>query len=387
MKPRTLLRLITLLCTTLSLDTSGVHAGDFSDYDFQLRFPAALSHFSPYGEVAAKGGAGAASPWSTSINPASLSFSFTDCPFLNVDSDHALSSQFNTFTFDQGQEIYFLSEAAIIDLKDAGVLRLSFANGWSNEAVISGLPVTFDYALTGGRVDWGLKLNDSLHLGLGAAYSQADVTFRAPAIHIGGIDVPGFQIPAVNIPPFDAIALTREFWSVRTGLLYRPAPRWMFGLNGEYGRGRNDTISQLPTQEGFVRARVKETIHQGYLRIGMGYALDKGSQTGGEKDKEEKGGKSWLLLDYEWSRFAGEEQTLDNHRVLLGADYMILPMLHVRAGTIVDGRGNAGVSAGLGLHLSKHLHIDTAWQRNVFPELDEEFGQADTLNLSIAYHW
>jgi hypothetical protein len=46
-------------------------AGEFDHYDFSLRLPAALSRFSSYGDVAGTGGASAASPWSTSANPAS----------------------------------------------------------------------------------------------------------------------------------------------------------------------------------------------------------------------------------------------------------------------------------------------------------------------------
>ena len=50
------------------------YADGFDEKDFSLRFPAALSRFSSYADVAATGGASAGSKWQSSVNPASIAW-------------------------------------------------------------------------------------------------------------------------------------------------------------------------------------------------------------------------------------------------------------------------------------------------------------------------
>jgi len=334
-------------------------ADDFANYDFGLRFPTALSHFSPFGEVAGKAGAAAASVWGTSPNPASVSWGFQDNPCTEpryVHADYALSGQYSNLIFDQGQELQFFTQALVLDLGDAGAFRFGFAKANSNDRLIRDFPVTFGFDLTGGRLDWGYQMNDDVRIGLGAGYSESQTVFKAPS--------------------FDAIRTDRETWGLRAGLnaSLNENDTLMFGLFGDYGQGRNDSSTLLPSPSGvLVAGREKETVDQFILRTGLAQALDAHKT-------------SWLNLDYEWSHYAIPSETLNNHRVLLGGDYL-LNIVHLRAGTFIDGRGNPGWTAGLGIHLPKLAHIDLAYQANAFPELRQEFGRSQTINVSLALVW
>lgn len=334
-------------------------ADDFSNYDFSLRFPTSLSHLSPFGEVAGKAGVGAASVWGTSPNPASVSWGFQENPCSHekyVHADYAVSGQFTNLIFDAGQELRFFTQALVMDLGEAGAFRFGFVKADSNERMIRGFPVAFDFDLTGGRLDWGYKLNDDIRIGLGGGYSDSVTAFRAQQ--------------------FDAIRTQRETWSLRAGFnaSLNEEDCWMFGVFGDYGQGRNNSATLLPSPTGqLVAGREKETVDQFILRSGLAMALDT-QRT------------SWANLDYEWSRFAIPSETLNNHRVLLGADYLI-KVVHVRGGTFIDSRGNAGWTAGLGFHLPKLVHIDLAYQSEAFPEVQQEFGRSQTINLSVAFVW
>jgi hypothetical protein len=351
--------------TLLSLGVPLVCAADdFKTADFGLRFPTTLSHFSPYGDVAAEAGSGVASIWGSSPNPASLSWGLQGNPNnhdMAYDVNGIASVQYSNLDFDQGQEIRFLSEAVVLELDDRNVIRLAFGTGDSNQEIIRTFPVTFDFELKGGRIDWGHKLSETLRVGLGGTYSVSDIRFTAPG--------------------FDAVDTDRETWALRAGLVKSTEDkRWLFGLMADYGQGRNDTVEQLPTPTGqLVRTVEKETIDQFYVRPGIAYALDKHHL-------------SWAHLDYEFSHFASDEESLDNHRVLLGADYFV-KYFHVRAGVFADGRGNTGWSTGVAIHIPKDwlkfgsAHFDIAYQANAFPEVAQEFGDAQTLNFSVAIQW
>lgn len=345
---------------TLSLLPGLILADDFSAYDFSVRFPTSLSHFSPFGEVAGKAGTGAASIWGTSPNPACISWGFQDNPCTHEKykhADYALSGQYTNMRFDEGQEIRFITQALILDLGEAGVFRFGLANANSNEEVIRGFPVTFNFDLIGGRIDWGYQINPQVRIGLGGGYSQSETTFAAPF--------------------FDAIHTDRETWSLRAGIAASLAEdsRWMVGLMADYGQGRNHSKTLLPDGAGNLTAgRETETVDQFMLRPGIAWAVT--------EDKT-----SWVNLDYEWTRFAIPAETLNNHRIMLGADYLVMDTFHVRAGTFTDLRGNLGWSAAIGVHIPGGVHIDLAYQNNAFPEVSKEFGSAQTFNVSVALVW
>lgn len=339
-------------------------ADDFKTVDFSLRFPTTLSHFSAYGDVAAEAGSGAASVWGSAPNIAALSWGLQGNPNTHPDAfdvSGIASVQHSWITFDQGQEIRFLTEALIFEVSERDVLRFAFGQGESNSEVIRTFPVTFDFELVGGRLDWGHKWSETLRLGLGGGYTQTDTVFGAPG--------------------FDAVVSDREAWSVRAGLIKSTEDKKvLFGLMADYGQARNHTVEQLPLPTGGLLRKVEsETVDQFYIRPGVALALDKDNT-------------SWAHLDYEFSHFAGDEESLNNHRVLLGADYFV-KIAHLRAGVFADGRGNVGWSSGIAIHLPKRIlkfasgHLDVAYQSGAFPEVEQEFGKAETLNVSLAFQW
>lgn len=342
------MKLKTVLPALLAFSSWPSVADEFGAYSFDARFPAALTHISSFGDVAAKGGAGAASPWGSSPNPASLSWSFQE------NFDRALSAQYSALLFDAGQQIDFFSQSAVFDLRKAGVLRLSFVRGEANKERILNFPVAFDLDLAGGRFDWACKLADDLRLGMGGSYSQAEIIFDA------GV--------------FEAFHIDREFWSLRSGLLWEPSDRWLLGFMAEYGQGRNHTTSILPGPGGLVRTVSHQSVPQMLLRPGVAWLID-------------VEGLSWLHLDYELSRFEAPGKTLKNHRFLLGLEHRVHQMLHVRAGALVDARRNFGWTTGLGIHLCKGFNVDLAYQYGIFPELVGYFGHSQTLSASISFQW
>ena len=352
----------TKLCFSLLLLSLSVSADDLETADFSLRFPTALSHFSPFGDVSGKGGTGAASISGAALNPAALSWHFQDNPITHPkfkDPTYLVTGQYNGLSFDAGQQIDFFTQAVVLDLADAGVLRFSFANATSNDdALIRGFPVTFDLDLTGGRLDWALKLHDDLRFGLGGSYSQSETTFSAPS--------------------FDAIHTDREYWSLRSGLVasVHEEDKVLLGVVADFGQGRNDTLEQLPDPATgqLLRQREMETVNQFLIRPGVARSLDKHNT-------------SWAHLDYEFSHISSPSGTLNSHRFLLGADYLLFDLFHVRGGVFADARGNAGWSGALGFHFPNNMHIDLAYQANAFPEVSQEFGRAQTINVSVAFQW
>ena len=97
-------------------------AGEFDDYDFSLRLPAALSRFSSYGDVAGTGGASAASPWSSSANPASAAW-LPNPGTLGL----SLSPQYSGICFADGTWLHVASESAVVDSRSAGVFQPTLA--------------------------------------------------------------------------------------------------------------------------------------------------------------------------------------------------------------------------------------------------------------------
>jgi hypothetical protein len=345
------------LCAALL--PSFVLGADLASYDFSLRLPTALSHQSAFGDVAAEGGTSAASIWGSSNNPASMSWGFQDNPNTHPlcgDTNYVVSGQYSRLNFGAGQELDYFSEAIILDMKDAGVLRLAYGTINSNISPTQTTGLGFDIESAGGRADWGYALSKDLRIGIGATYSDTQVALKAPG--------------------FDAVHVDRENWGVRAGVVGKMSERWMGGFYADYNHAVHDTTYLLPTPTGSLGALRTETSQDEWtFRPGVAYALD-----------EQK--ISWLHFDYEWTHYTSDTQTFDNHRFLLGGDYLAFGLFHARAGTFVDARGNAGWSAGIGLHFPKQrTHIELAYQQNAFPEIRPEFGDSETLNLSIAIAW
>ena len=110
---------------------SPARGGSYSDADFSLRFPAALSRFASYGDVAAVGGASAGSKWSSSRNPASVGWLDLEGK-LKV----CVSPQYDKLWFDNGTEIDVLAESLTFDANEWGTFLVAAGQISSNEETL-----------------------------------------------------------------------------------------------------------------------------------------------------------------------------------------------------------------------------------------------------------
>ena len=99
------------------------------EYDFSLRFPAAISRFASYGDVAGLGGAQAASEYSSSTNPASGAW-------LQPTREYAISfsPQFTTIRFAESQDLFVTAQALAVDAGVWGSFLPAAAQLRSNRA-------------------------------------------------------------------------------------------------------------------------------------------------------------------------------------------------------------------------------------------------------------
>jgi len=94
---------------------------------------------------------------------------------------------------------------------------------------------------------------------------------------------------------------------------------------------------------------------------------------------------STVFLDYQFGFFDNDlGGHFYNHRFSTGVDHRLLEWLFVRAGASVDVRGNAGVTCGVGIHLSRHCGLDVGYQYDVLPELRPEFGRAHVVQITFS---
>ena len=94
--------------------------------------------------------------------------------------------------------------------------------------------------------------------------------------------------------------------------------------------------------------------------------------------------RSRLYLDYQFAVFTDDTGTLREHRLFAGVDHMVFEPLAVRAGTLVDDFGNVAWSVGVGIFPSERVFIDIAYQQDMFPEVEREFGDAQVFAISVS---
>src|ERR1700760_4811193 len=95
------------VCLAFSLRSSA------SAQSLTLRFPAALTRFSGYADVAAVGNSSAASKWSTSINSASTDWITQPLPV-------GVSPQFSVIDFHHGSDFLVYTESLSLQTKNFG---------------------------------------------------------------------------------------------------------------------------------------------------------------------------------------------------------------------------------------------------------------------------
>ena len=318
------------------------------DHDFSLRFPAAVSRFASYADVAAEGGSQAASEWSSSTNPASAAWPKPDTtPKFRT----SLSPQFSAVGFGSGNRLYVTAQAATIDAGRWGVFLPAVAQVTSNhEQQRDGLGFRFDAQYY--QLQWGKLITPTWTVGANANVTSSYTRF----------DIGGFRVGRSRSEAYD----------LRLGLVHQALPKLRVGLVIDYGvtPSRTTAVVFNPATFTFDTQRTTDTAHQVLVRTGIVWRYADGCD---------------LYLDYQGGVFTDSTGTLQVHRFPIGIEHSLIKnILFLRAGALIDTRGNVALTGGFGLSLSERASLDAAYQHDMLPEIRTEFGGAQTFVLSLA---
>jgi hypothetical protein len=310
----------------------------FAPIDFALRFPAALAKFSSYADAAAFGGASAGSRYGSGINPASSDW--TTAP----GTPFSVSPQLSRMGFERGTALRVATVSGSYSSGNYGTYQ-SAVTRVSNEGSPSG-----DFLLTDGhyaQLQWGKKLDSELAVGLNFNHSH----FKNSAGFGGQLALEGASVSN----------------SARSGVLWAVSPKLLAGLVLDYSSGRS--ASDVMNPDCFCFSRFDDTSRAATARVGLSY---------------EYAPQSSLYTDYLVGRYRNDSASMISRTAMAGAEHLVLPWLYVRAGVAYELRGAWGRSVGIGIMPSKTMSIDFALQRDMFPELQPEFGSATVANLSMS---
>ncbi len=318
-----------------------------SDYSFSLRFPAANSSFASYADVAAMGGAQAASAWSSSLNPASAAW-----PHPERTSISGFSTQFSTVRFAEGARLDIVAEALTVDAGAWGILLPAAAQVRSNHAPTQqGLGFEFEADLF--QLQWSKVAGKDWALGALFGVTRSETRFDSTGLEVANS--------------------RGEAYTGRIGAVARALPNLKVGITLEYARSpaRSRALAFVPATASFMAIRSTDTTQQLLLRTGLTWDYAKGSD---------------LYLDYHGGFFRNRDGTLWVHRLPIGIEHMFVrDIFWGRVGTTVDSRGSVAFTSGFGLTLGKSCSLDLAFQRNNFPEVREEFGRSHTFVVSLGF--
>ena len=332
----------------LSAFTSVYGGRPLEDHDFSLRFPAAVSRFASYADVAAEGGAQAASEWSSSANPASAAWPKPDTtPKFRT----SFSPQITAIGFGSGNRLYVTTQALTIDAGKWGVFLPSVAQVTSNhEQQRDGLGFRFDAQYY--QLQWGKLITPTWTIGANVNVTSSSTRF----------DVAGTRVGRSRSDSYD----------LRLGVVHQVLPRLRVGLVIDYGiaPSRTTAVAFNPATFALETQRTTDTAHQVLVRTGIVWRYAEGCD---------------FYLDYQGGVFTDANGTLQVHRFPIGIEHsLIKDVLFLRGGTLIDTRGNIALTTGLGLSLGKRASLDVAYQYDMLPEIRREFGVAQNFVLSLA---
>lgn len=329
--------------SALFLRGQDAFAGDFDSADFSLRFPAAVSRFSTYADVAGIGGASAARKLQSSINPAGVAWE----P-LPPDTRFTVSPQFSTVGFDQGTRLFVTVESLTIDTDRAGRILASVGQVRSNRATDrQGLGFAFDLDL--GQIVWGKRFSDDWAAGFTFTYSQSNTAFGVGSINVSKTD-------------------DRTF-SGRAGVHYAVTEQLHVGLVLEQAAAPTHTDVFDFRRTGTGTVHLTTTTNQTLVRPGLAF---------------EYAPKSSIFVDYQFGRFANDRGTLVVNRFFAGVAHQLLEGVFLRGGMAADVRGDVAFTAGIGLTPASTVSVDVGFQDNFFPELEPNFGRSRTVAASVS---
>ena len=332
-----------IACLIAISGTNNSAYADMNDKDFSLRFPAALSRFSSYADVAAVGGASAGSKWQSSVNPAS-----TGWQSMPGSYHLSLSPQYSSIIFQKGTVLHVISESVTKEFEKFGTFQASLAQVRSNDRT-NRQGINFSYDMDYMQVQWGKKLSDNFALGGNFNYSSSEVTNK--------------------INTYKLADSSSDSYGFRAGVLYRVAENLLGGLVVDYSWSPSKTTIYDVFGSGMGDFSAKDKTKQFSLRPGLSYEYKKDST---------------VNLDYHYGSFENNTGKLEVHRFFAGIDHRIVDALFVRAGVALDNFGNASWTGGLGIYPFKQLSVDVGYQNNMFPEIRNEFGRAHLATISIS---
>lgn len=336
--------LIVFLVSAAAATTVG--GRPIEDYDFSLRFPAANTRFAPYADVAAVGGAQAASEWSSSLNPASAAW-----PHEGRTLNNAVSPQYSLLRFNEGTDLSVFSEAVVLDAGAWGVFLPAAAQVRSNHAPQS-TGVGFQFDSDYFQLQWGKKVAKTWAIGAACSVSTSDTR--------------------LDFAKTEVARSRGESYGFRVGILHQALPTIRVGLVVDYGFAPSRTDVQVfdPATFKVQKVRSMDTTGQFLTRTGLTWEYSKGST---------------LNVDYQSGVFSNDTGKFRVHRFPIGIEHLVIKdILFIRAGTLIDSRGRSAVTGGLGVSLSTRASVDLAYQRDMFPEITPEFGSGKTYTVSVS---
>lgn len=312
---------------------------DYEDENLGLRLASAFIRFT---EVSAFGAETAANRWSPAVNPATADWTCIDRPVGVV-----LAGYWSRIDFDQGNTIDIFGETGLWDTRRAGTVHVTLSQLRSNEEP-DRQGLVFDYETDTVLVQWAKRVRN---WSAGLAFNYAKTTLEQSA-------------NGVRVNRNEA-----ETYRIRAGGLWEPNCGWLVGLVAEYGWTPYDFEVLVPTPIGPQLVTDSDTQEQYLVRTAVSY---------------EYSPLSVAFLDYQWSYFENERGDMTIYRFSGGVQQNVFRFLFVRAGLTTDQHGNLGAMAGIGAALGRTATIDFGYQYGMLPELEPEFGEAQTFQLAVS---
>jgi hypothetical protein len=327
----------------LTAATDGLLAEGFERKELSLRLPAALTRFAPYADVAGVGGASAGSKWSSSVNPAAVAWEPIKSP-LHL----SLTPQYSAVCFQEDLTLQVAAEALTWQTPGYGAFQPALAQIRSSEGTTrQGLDFNFDMDLV--QLQWAKRASDDWAVGLNFNFAKARLDY--------------------DLGPIPISDSNSETYGWRFGTLHRVVDKLLAGVVFDYAFTPTRTTLHDFMGLGIGDVRIRDTGHQYVLRPGVSYEYKKDSA---------------VYADYVFGVFRDDTGSLRVHRFMVGVDHNIIKGLFFRTGMTLDVRGNASWACGLGIYPTDWLAIDIAYQNNMFPELETEFGRSQTFTISVS---
>lgn len=324
---------------------------DFNDEPFDYRLLLAFDRLTAFTDVTARGGASAAHPLGSSVNPASEDF-LRDPPY-GFKYLGTLSS--NTVITGSGAEISGESTTGHLRLPGAGTvygsyIRTDMLRGDSKQGD--------DYGLGNNEfvLGYARKLRPDFSIGGEIHAVDSYLSVRSPET-VGLVD------RSTDSQGFNGVI----------GALYMPTPQWSFGLLGGMGwTGADTRLSIVDPRVGPMPLHLsdEDTITSSDVRGGVGY-----------RPVEQWG----FYADWQYRNLQSDLGKIDVGRMYLGAEYLPIPAIALRAGTSIDTVGKSNLAGGVGFYGFDPVIIEFGYAYNNFPEVEQEFGRAHVFSLSLVY--